>query len=406
MSDEGYEKVTVKRGDDGIPRDQWGRYRLPDPVTGKVKSWTRATTIAGMLKDRFGLEKWDQRNIVWGLGQRPSLWAQAAACKREDDRTLQQIADKAKDAADSYSGADVGSALHTFTERIDRGEDVAVPAPFDRDVAAYRAAMEANRIVPASGWIERVVVVPEIGVAGTIDRLVDGPWPLPRIGDLKTAKDKTYDRWDEETGRRAGPRVVNTILAYGSTDIPLQLAIYAHATHWWTGEDWKEMPKVDQERAVVMHLPAGQATCRLYEVDIAAGWDAVGVAYDIRDWRKRKGLITTIPGPEASEPPTAAVPPAETNVIFEARLEWLRERVEAIKVADVERDGLTPRRRLATIWSQHDDIPTFPKGGPRDDNEIDVIAGACELVEMEFELAFGVSDPAGPAPTAGSAKGK
>ncbi len=407
------ETIRVTRDDSGIPRDKLGRYVLPDPETGKTRTWTRATTISGTLADRWRLEKWAQRNIVWGLGQRPHLYAKAAASQRGDDKRLQQIADDAAAAAAAASGADIGEALHLFTERLDLGEQVDIPPMFADTLAAYQNTIASSGITMASEWIERVVAVPDIGVAGTLDRLATHPaWAQPRIADLKTAADKTY-----------GDRTVNTILAYGSVDIPLQLAIYAHATHVWDidKQQWYEMPPVDQDTALVIHLPAGAAECRLIEMDIAAGWEAVQLALDVRAWRKRNGLATLVDPASWSandsgggrhggqrdvgtaevpvhETPAAATPTqAELDANHLAvRLEWLRERIHDIHHAKVvDSNGVTPISRLAGLWSQHPHIPTPKNGGPRTHQEADVIAAICELVETEFELDFGPSDPIG-----------
>jgi hypothetical protein len=281
-----FEKVGVHRGDDRIPRDLYQRYLLPEPGGSdtKARAWTRVTTIAGELKDRYGLEKWDDRNIVWGIGQRPALYAQAAAAKLTDVQTLDGIAKRAKEAADASAGADLGSALHTMAERRDRGEDFQPAEPFARDLRAYDKAMDIAGIATCVGWIERVVVIPEIGACGTLDRLSNGmEWVLPRIGDLKTAGLKE----DRQTKKERDP-----IASYGMQDIPLQLAMYAHATHWYDldAEVWVEMPQVDQERAMVYHVPAGSGECRVWEIDIVAGWEAVRYALWERDWRKRKDL--------------------------------------------------------------------------------------------------------------------
>lgn len=407
------ETIRVTRDDSGIPRDQWGRYQLPHPTTGKTQAWTRATTISGTLADRWGLEKWAQRNIVWGIGQRPHLYAKASAARRGDDKTLQSIADDAAAAAAATSGADIGTALHLFTERLDRGEQFDIPPMFESDLNAYTHTIANSGIRIEPEWIERVVAVPDIGVAGTLDRIATHPaWQAPRITDLKTAADKTYD-----------DRTVNTILAYGHVDIPLQLAIYAHATHAWDidKQQWDEMPPVDQNTALVLHLPAGAAECRLIEMDIAAGWEAVQLALDVRAWRKRRGLATLVDPTSwsandsgggrhggqrdvgtaevpAHETPAAATPTqAELDAAFlPTRLGWLRERVHDIHHAKVvDSNGVTPIRRLAGLWSQHPHIPTPKNGGPRTHQEADVIAAICELVETEFELDFGPSDPTG-----------
>jgi hypothetical protein len=350
-----------------IKRDRWGRYVIPDPETGKERSWTRATTIAGTLSDRFGLERWAKRNVVLGIGIRSDLYAQAASCKPDDKDALDRIVTQAEEAAASKAKANLGTALHRFTERLDAGDHVDVPDPWRADVEAYAAAMNAHAMRVALGWIERILVVPEIGAAGTCDRLcTSAEWPLPRIGDLKTGAD---------------------VVKYGMTEIAIQEAIYAHATHWFDplkGE-LHEMPTVDQQRAIVMHLPIGQATCTLYEVDIAAGWEAAQLAVAVRAWRQRHDLADQLAGAPIVEPLNAE------------RFEWCRDRVERIKSAG---HGGT----LALRWSLVPEIPTFKRGGPRTDSELDRIAALCELVEMEHGLGFGPSDPATPPATRANTK--
>jgi hypothetical protein len=39
-----------------------------------------------------------------------------------------------------------------------------------------------------------------------------------------------------------------------------------------------------------MHMPVGQARCDLYWVDLEIGWEAVTLAVDVREWRKRKDI--------------------------------------------------------------------------------------------------------------------
>lgn len=368
--------TTVEHEPNGnIRRDQYGRYILPDPVTGEEKPWTRVTTLAGTLADRRGLEKWAQRNIVYGLGQRQDLYARAAACTLDDRETLTRIVEEAQSAAAEKAGANFGSAIHQFTERIDRGEQVNVPAPYDRDIDAYKQALDQADIAVVLGWVERVVVIPDLEVAGTLDRLVDGYWgPTPRVADLKTGKD---------------------VVPYGMTEIALQLALYAHATHYWAGDTWQPMPTVDQERAVVIHLPVGQGRCVLYEVNIEAGWDAVQLAVDVRRWRKRRDLaqqihpVTSTAVRAGEKPDVADTSPAATGQVSAARVEWVRARVERI-INHGHGD------KLARVWSAHKNVPTFKQGGPRTEEHVDQIAAMCDQVEADAQLPFGPPDPEHP----------
>lgn len=259
-------------------RDQWGRYLLPHPDTGIEQAWTRATTIANTLADRWALEQWGLRNTVYGLGQRPDLYALAASSTADDKEGLNRIVSQAQEAAHASSAANLGTALHRLTERIDTGEILDVPEQWRGDVDAYCQTLADHGVKILPELIERICVVPEIGVAGTFDRVVSIDGEL-MIADLKT-------------GANA--------IRYGVGEIAAQLAIYARATHLWEAdrlhpaEQYVSMPEVSQEKALIIHLPVGAGQCDLYEVDLTWGWFAVELALQVRDWRKRDDLAVPL----------------------------------------------------------------------------------------------------------------
>ena len=256
-------------------RDRWGRPLIPDPDTGKETAYTRVTTFAKSISDTFGLAKWQTRQAVKGLTMRADLFALAAATPVDDSKTLDRVAEDAKQAAGSSAGANAGTALHSFTERVDRGEDIVVPAPWDADVAAYRRALAAGGFEVDRRYIERMVIIPEMGCAGTFDRLliriVDGQLV---VGDVKSQKDMTF----------------------GHLEISIQLALYSRGRSIWNTRtrEHEPMPAVDQTTAIVMHTPVGKATCRLYVVDLVAGWQAAQLCTAVRGWRARKDLVTPL----------------------------------------------------------------------------------------------------------------
>lgn len=254
-------------------RDRWGRYLLPDPESGKEKAWTRATTWASTVADTYGLTQWQLRMVAKGIAMRRDLYALAAATPVEDRKTFDRLVNDAKEAAAASSGANLGTALHAFTERVDRGEVVDAPDPWQADVDAYRAAMVTNKVTVHRQWIERITIVRDLSVAGTFDRIVtvDG---VNLIADVKTGKD----------------------LAYSWGEIAIQLAIYAHADAIWNDRTgtYEPMPDVDRSRAIVMHLPVGQGWCQLHEVDITAGWEMARTCATVRDWRKRRDLAAPL----------------------------------------------------------------------------------------------------------------
>ena len=260
--------------------DAWNRYRLPDPVSGRVKPWTRATTFAKSISDTYTLNMWGRRMSIKGLSQRPDLLALAAATPLEDRERLNKIAEDAAEHAGSKSGASLGTALHAFCEQVDGGQSPFIPSPWDADVAAYRASMDAAHLGVADNMIERLVIVPQFDVAGTLDRIVVLPEPCEqcglslRIADLKTGRD----------------------LSYGWLEISVQLALYAHAGALWNaGTKSYEVTGIDQLcrcSAVVMHLPVGEAKCTLYDVDIQIGWEMADLCHQVRLARKRRDLAS------------------------------------------------------------------------------------------------------------------
>lgn len=251
-------------------RDRWGRYLLPDPESGRERAWTRATTFAKTISDMYGLGKWQERMVAKGIATRADLYALAASTPVDDKAKFDKICGDAKEAAKASSGANLGTALHAFTEQIDAGQVVAVPQPWDKDVAAYKVALADAGVKVHPQWIERIVLVPTYGVAGTLDRIVTLPDGRRVIADVKTGKDLGYS-WGE---------------------ISVQLALYANATHMInpaTGLP-EAMPAVDQDTAIAIHLPIGQGRCDLYTINIVAGWETAYICKIVREWRQRKDI--------------------------------------------------------------------------------------------------------------------
>lgn len=249
--------------------DQWGRYLLPDPDTGKTRPWTRATTLAKALEDTYNLEVWGMRMVAKGMALRPDLLALAASLDVEaDKKRLNDVAKDAKEAAGGSSGANMGTALHALTEKIDAGEKVD-PGPFARELAAYRATLQAEGLEPVQDYMERIICVPELGVAGRMDKLLDrGDGSLYQVGDLKSQKS----------------------MDFGGVSIAIQLSLYAHAYAVWDSraEEWTDPPPIDPVMATVIWLPVGRGICQLYDVDIVQGWQWAKLCAEVRRIRKCK----------------------------------------------------------------------------------------------------------------------
>lgn len=285
-----------------IPRDRWGRPQVLLPDSGKRVAYRRTTTFVGCLEEMNGLLKWKARQVAYGMGQRRDLVLAAAATDPSDKTALGKIADKAEEAALSSAGATIGTAVHALTERIDRGKPLGqVPHEAEADIAAYR---EATAGIEWLG-IESFRVHDDWQVAGTADRVGrDRVSGLVRIYDIKT----------------------------GSIDYPhkmaMQLAMYARSVPYDIGTDTRSIDpeQIDLHTGIIIHLPAGQGVCDLYEIDIAKGWGACLLAKKVWAWRTTKDLTHKVDDDRTGNgaPPTWETLIRDARDVDDLRLIWTR----------------------------------------------------------------------------------
>lgn len=256
-----------------------GGYLLPDPRTGEVAVWDRATTLAGLHEDHGPLEKWGDRQVLAGLVAKPSLLDQvpellaeieaAEGWRAEKDakKKLNQVANEAKDIAGSFDRSTWGTLLHNITEWSDAGRlDEVLPTikgwgekgeSLLADLDAYRTAMADKGLVCPPEYIERILVNTACRSGGTTDRVVRLPDGRLVIGDLKTG-----DNFD-----------------FGVLKVAAQLAEYAYADALLSvdGRSLEPMPAdLDRSMGLLIHLPLGEARCDLIELtdeDMALGWE-------------------------------------------------------------------------------------------------------------------------------------
>ena len=325
----------------GVDRDQWGRPKIIPVGAGPYDdliSYTRATTLAKTLEEMNGVHKWELGLLARGLVGRPDLVAligsevsaQLAATDDKTERQHVQAVNKLIGEAIEFGGrnvaANLGTALHAYTEQLDLGAELwGVPAELLADVEAYRQAT-AHLYMLA---VEMFVVCDGLEVAGTLDRLCQvkaDQHALPRIFDLKT-------------GRRVDK--------YGHGAIATQLAEYAHGSIYDPQTGQRTPLEVDQEVALVLHLPVGTGTATLFEVDIAAGWEAARHAKWAMGWRKRHDLfhpVASVKVEAPADPVVAAIAAAQTY-------QELRDLYDRAIV-----DGRTPAELLPLCTARRDEL--------------------------------------------------
>ena len=270
---------------DEIPRDRFGRPLVVPPGGGRAVAYTRCTTFVDVLEDKYNLQQWEKRMVALGLAARRDLLLAVVASKPDDKKHLDDIAKQAKEAALASAGATIGTALHSLAERIDRGQETGpVPEEYRGDLEAYINATHGLEMLA----IEQFTVLDALKIGGIPDRVA-------RIGDRCFIA-------DIKTGS----------IEFGALKIAMQLAVYSRSVPYdfLTGERDPWTIELDQDRAIVIHLPERSGTCTLHWVDIARGWEAVEIAVEVHKLRKHKDWYTTFD------------PLARANTLEELRALW------------------------------------------------------------------------------------
>jgi hypothetical protein len=338
------------------------------------------TTTAKIPDDLYNLQQWDKRMVAIGLSMSPPLVERVAA-HYDDKQLLNRICDEAKAVAKAHEAGARGTAAHRITERVDTGLTV-----IETDMAkavreSWTEALDHAGLDIVPEYVERIVVYPDWHICGRFDRIArrrsDGQLV---VVDLKTG---------------------TNVVVYPHA-IACQLALYAYAPllagplppQGGTTSSFEAWPPddLDLEQGVVIHMPAeGQA--QVVDMDIASGWKAVEeIIFPTLEWRARRDLAQ-VRIPRNIIPPDPLLSEATvSSITFKARLAWIRARVERL-IEYGHGD------KLAELWSAHMDVPTFKQGGPRNLDDIDVIAHMCDRAEANTGVPFGPSDPATPPAT-------
>lgn len=270
-----------------LQRDRWGRPLIIPVGGGEPRPYLRVTKLAGAVDDTYNLQVWGEGMAAQGVAIRPDiqaavLAARAAIESRPNDysgkRALKDAVKEAKDAAGAGTAARAGTTLHSFTERVDLGEDLGyIPLDYLRDVQAYKQIMADYKIKVIS--VEEFTVNDDLEVGGTPDRILDvgdleapdGTRPGIVIGDLKSGKE---------------------VVKYGSHKISMQLGIYANSKVYKPSGERLDLPGNPSKKwGLVIHLPIHTGEASLVWMDLEAGYDAsVRLAAPVLAWQKRKDL--------------------------------------------------------------------------------------------------------------------
>lgn len=282
-----------------------GRYKLPDPETGKPVSASRSSKFGEGIADSFMLDQWRHRMILVGVVNDPEILEKVRSGIRDLDpleavkerRTfLNDQAEKAMKAAGGDIRSGKGTKLHSYTEEVDAGtrelEDV--PKEYRPDATAYRLALAECGFRPVKGLIERSVFCREMNVCGTFDRVLECVRTtdvLDLNGRMTTIHEGEFVIGDVKSGDN---------IKHPWLEILIQEALYAHAINengvavqdepggpfrWAPLADFG-VDKVREDVGVVMHVPYGSGECKFYAADLITGWRGAKICKDNRDFWK------------------------------------------------------------------------------------------------------------------------
>lgn len=356
------DELVRMHSEDECPIDKrWKQYLMVPPDggnDGKAERFTRVTTVAKTLDDGFGVSNWARRLTAVGFAQNPILFAELCATDPGDKGALDDLCEKAKSKAGGDDAADVGKVLHAFSEKVDRGQQIYMPDTYRADIEAYQKVLADLGVEILPEYIERYICLPGIdgftngGVGGRFDRIV-GFGSRLMMGDVKTG----------------------TLADYSWLPIAIQLALYSRAPTIYNPKtkSHEPMPDVDQDTGLVFHVPAGQARCDVYFVDLNFGWEAAEIALAVRRLRQRKDIAEM----HAADRPVADV---------EIRRQRLVERIAALKKIS---GGV---EALVTLWPKG--VAGFRQSSSHTADELDLIALAVSTAENRVQAPFGPLDPA------------
>ncbi|ADG97334.1 hypothetical protein Srot_0857 [Segniliparus rotundus DSM 44985] len=246
-----------------VPRDSRGRLLVLPPHAEKPVVYQRASRFVAALSDAYPWSMRQRRQVASGLAARPDLVFEAAAADPRNRAELDKICDRAIEAADPNMTAVRGAALRKLVSRIDLGKHSGrVPEAHRADLEAYVRRTALFQILA----VQQLRVQDELRVAGSADRVI---------------------RWDDG----CYVATVHTgILEHDLLRIVMKLALFANSVPYdpETGARTPDDGLIDQDNALIIHLPPGEGLCNLYWADIRSAREACRLAAQVWEWRHRK----------------------------------------------------------------------------------------------------------------------
>ena len=263
-------------------RGQGGAPRVADPTNpDKLITVARSSSLGDVLDDKSALTNWRIDRAIDGVAAKPELAAAVLTAKDGDRATYTKLREEAINAGRGAYRADLGTAVHAMVDRWETDPEWDPGEPYRSALEAYTA--EVTRLGLKTQFIEVKLVNYDVGTAGTADRLYETTTPL-RAPDGSILPAGELLVGDTKTG---------SSLEYSMPGYAVQLATYAGSQLYDVVNNCVlPTPPINQDWSVIMHISVEEGTCEAIWVDLEVGRYGVGLANEIREWRRnwrRKG---------------------------------------------------------------------------------------------------------------------
>lgn len=386
--------MTIDADELNDPNEERKDYRrangapmVSDPENpDKTLRYSRPSGYGKNLDDENALVNWRIWKAMEGVAASKSLAAQVAATPDDDKVAKKELREKALDKGTANEAADMGTALHAMTARVEDETDLwDPPQQYVADLDAYIDCLAEYGLV--SEMVECHMVNDEFRAAGTADRIYRLTKPLYTpdgnileagtlvLGDLKTGKSLDFSA--------PGYCVQTALYATGKLyDIHLEKRL---AT-----------PPINQDWALLVHLPVGKATCRLVWCSIEKGLYGAWLSHEIKQWQSKWKS-----GKDGHDtPPVGIYMPAPVSQRLEEQGIGIAERVDATpeqmvaychaRVTTIAED---PKAKDSLILWWPEGLPTPKSGKLSNPDDIIKVLNLLDKVEKQYSIPFMHTDP-------------
>jgi len=393
MSDDG---ISLEQIEDDPARRDFRRaggapmvVRLDDPT--KWDRYSRPSGWGSDLDDEQQLVTWKIDRAMEGVASDPSIAAMVAANIgiREGAKERRQ---QAITRGRGEQAADIGTALHKMTQRVEEGDGFIAPEPFSADIAAYLMALDGAGLT--SEHIECHLCNDEMRAAGTADRiyLAHRQLEVPGFAPIMPGQ---YILGDLKTGKR---------LDYSLPGFTIQLSLYCDSV-FYDVETNVRSPLPDGLRtdvALLVHMAAGTASCTFHWLDLQVGREGARIVKQVRRWRNRDDFAVPYRQPPSDEEAVLATPMEivmlgsfvehEPDIPDEVSTEAWVEAMSVYAQTRINTIGCSTEARNLLLRRWPEGVPTLRQGGITA-AQLSAVLDLLDAIEGAFSLPFPAGDP-------------